>query len=297
MANECRVAAPAALQRPSTLWHFEHHQRAALPRLTATSLARSVSPDMNRVANELRIEPAQDILDASRSWLEPVRGALGNEFLAAFLTGSVLTQGFDLQHSRVNIVVVARTLEPESLDALRVAMPDSRKPPHYDPLLLTQGQIESSLDSFPIEWLELRERHLTLEGHDVFATLEVPNTFLRLQCEHELRSKHIRLRQAYLASGRHPLLLQDTLRGAASSFATLFRTLLRLRGEAPPASPPQVIEKVATLYGLDAQGLLGAHLVRYTTRKYQADEILAIYRKFLAEISRLVIAIDTMRVP
>ena len=252
---------------------------------------------MNRLHSELRIEPAHEILEASRAWLEPVRTTLGNEFLAAFLTGSVLTQGFDPAHSKVNIVVVARTLEPEMLDALRGAMPVSRKAPHFDPLLLSKRQIENSLDSFPIEWLEMRERHMTLEGEDVFATLQVPNTYLRLQCEHELRSKHIRLRQAYLASGRHPLMLQEALRGSASSFATLFRTLLRLRGEPAPASPAQVIEKLAQLYRLDAEGLLGAHVVRYTTRKYKADEIIAIYRKFLAEISRLVIAIDTLRVP
>ena len=252
---------------------------------------------MNHLHSELRIEPGKDILDASRAWLEPVRGAMGAEFLAALLTGSVLTQGFDPRHSKVNIVVVARTLEPEMLDSLRDVIPVSRKAPHFDPLLLTLRQIENSLDSFPIEWLEMRERHLTLEGEDVFATLEVPSTYLRLQCEHELRSKHIRLRQAYLASGRHPLLLQETLRGSASSFATLFRTLLRLRGEIPPAAPSQVIEKVAQFYRLEAEGLLGAHLVRYSTRKYKADEIVAVYRKFLAEISRLVIAIDTLKLP
>jgi hypothetical protein len=252
---------------------------------------------MNRPVSELRIEPPQAILDAARAWLEPVRGTLGNEFLAAFLTGSVLTQGFDAKHSKINIVVVARTLEPEMLDRLRANMPITRKAPHVDPLLLSQRQIENSLDTFPIEWLEMRERHMRLEGEDLFANLEVPNTYLRLQCEHELRAKHIRLRQAYLASGRHPLMLQEALRGSASSFATLFRTLLRLRGEPTPASPAQVIEKVAVHYRLDAEGLLGAHLVRYSSRKYKADEIVAIYRKFLAEISRLVIAIDTLRVP
>src|SRR5439155_26134873 len=113
--------------------------------------------------------------------------------------------------------------------------------------------------SFPIEWLEIRERHLVLEGDDLFATLEVPNTYLRLQCEHELRAKHIQLRQAYLASGKRPLLLQEVLKGSASSFATLFRTLLRLRGEVAAAAPAEVIDKLATLYRLDAEGLLGAH--------------------------------------
>ena len=252
---------------------------------------------MNRSHSEFRIEPPRETLDAARVWLAPVRESLGSEFLAAFLTGSVLTQGFDAKHSKINIVVVARALESGALDRLRECMPASRKGLVFDPLLLTQRQIANSLDSFPIEWLELRERHLTLEGEDVFAALEVPNTYLRLQCEHELRSKHIRLRQAYLASGRKALALTDVLKGSASSFATLFRTLLRLRGEVTPASPAQVIEKVAQLYRLDAEALLGAHLVRFSARKYKADEVLAIYRKFLAEIDRLVIAIDTLRVP
>ncbi len=250
---------------------------------------------MNSPASEQR--PPQPVLDAARSWLGPMRDVLGSEFLAAFLTGSVLTPGFDPKHSRINIVVVARALEPETLDRLRRALPVPRKAPHFDPLWLTQRQIETSLDSFPIEWVEMRERRLVLEGPDVFANLEVPNTYLRLQCEHELRAKHLRLRQAYVSSGRRPRLLEDVLRASASSFATLFRTLLRLRGDAVPEATAQVIERIADLYRLDAEGLLGADRVRYPARRYTADEIVAIYRKFLSELDRLVIAIDSLRVP
>jgi hypothetical protein len=252
---------------------------------------------MNHTHSELRIEPAPPMLQAARAWLAPVRQTLGNEFVGAYLTGSVLTEGFDPRLSKINIVVVARSLEEDVIDRLRQAIPVTRKPPHFDPLVLTQRQIETSLDTFPIEWLDMRERHLTLEGNDVLATIEVPNDYLRLQCEHELRSKHIRLRQAYLSSSHRPMLLAEVMKGSASSFATLFRTLLRLRGEWTPAPPAKVIERLADLYRLDAEGLLGAHLVRYSSRRYKAEEIVAIYRKFLAEISRLVVAIDTLRVP
>lgn len=245
---------------------------------------------------ELRIQPPPELLAVVRAWLAPVRVALGSEFLSAYLRGSVLTQGFDARHSHVNVVVIARTIEAETLDRLREAVPMTRKAPHVDPLFLTQRQIENSLDVFPIEWLELRERHLLLEGDDLVASLEVPQTYLRLQCEHELRSRHLLLRQAYLASGAKPLGLQAVLKASASSFATLFRTLLRLRGETPPASTAQTIERVADLFRLDAEGLLGAHLVRYSSRRYKAAELLEIYRRFLAEISRLVIAIDQLQV-
>lgn len=244
-----------------------------------------------------RIEPAPAVLEAARKWLAPVRTALGPEFLSAYLTGSVLTSGFDTAHSRINLLVIARVLDSATLDAIAAAIPASRKAPHFEPLFMTMDQIAPSLDVFPIEWLDLKERHLRLEGADVLGDLEVPRTWLRHQCEHELRGKHLRMRQEYLASGGKPERLREVLVRLASGFHALFRTLLRLRGEEPPASTERVIERVADAYGLDARALLGAYLVRYATRKHADDEIRRTYQAFLAEIDRLTRAIDTLRVP
>ena len=76
-----------------------------------------------------RIEPPPATLDAARRWLVPVREALGTEFLSAYLTGSVLTQGFDPAHSRINLLVVCRALEGATLDRLAAAIPTTRKAP------------------------------------------------------------------------------------------------------------------------------------------------------------------------
>lgn len=246
-------------------------------------------------ASESRIEPAAETLDATRRWLAPVRQALGTEFLSAYLTGSVLNAGFDPQASRINVLVISRSLPPETLDRLAAAIPVTKKPPHFEPLFLAKAQIASSLDVFPMEWLDLLERHLRLEGEDMFDGMQVPRTWLRHQCEHELRGKHIRLRQEYLASGGRAERLREVLAGVASGFHTLFRTLLRLRGEDPPASTERVVERVAEAYGLDARALLGAWLVRYT-RKSDGQDVKDLYRRFLAEIERLIGAIDTLRV-
>ena len=64
------------------------------------------------------LEPSPEILAAARAWLDPVRTALGEEFLAAYLTGSVLSSVFDAKHSRVNVLVVSRSLDMARLDAL-----------------------------------------------------------------------------------------------------------------------------------------------------------------------------------
>ncbi len=244
-----------------------------------------------------RIEPSTDLLEAARRWLAPVRTALGPGFLSAYITGSALTHGFDPKHSHVNLLVVARALDPDVLDRIAAAAPESRKLPRIDPLYMTHEQVKASLDVFPIEWLDVIERHLLLEGEDVLEGLDVPRTYLRLQCEHELRAKHLRLRHEYLASARKPERLAEVLARMTSGFHTLFRTLLRLRGETPPASTERVIERVATLYQLDAGALLGAYLVRYSARRPDAAQSRERYRKFLVEIERLTRAIDGLRVP
>ena len=245
----------------------------------------------------MSIEPSAAAMAAARGWLAPVRTALGAEFLAAYLHGSVLTQGFDERRSRVNLLIVARSLNLDVLDAVGAVIPEDRKPPHVSPLFLAQRQIEKSLDVFPIEWIDIQERHLLLEGHDVLGAVEVPRGHLRLQIEQELREKLITLRQAYLARARRPEALEEVLKAASSSFATLCRALLRLRGEAPPAHGAQVIERVADIFGLEAQGLLAAHLVRHGERRFKGAELTGHYRRFLVEVERLVNAIDEIRVP
>ncbi len=247
---------------------------------------------------ESRIEPSREVLDATRAWLAPVRAALGAEFKSAYLTGSVLREGFDARRSRVNLLVVARELPSTLLDPLSAAIPrDAKAKVNFQPLFVTRRQVDASLDVFPIEWLDLQESHLLIAGEDFLPALQVPRANLRLQCEHELRGKHLRLRQDYLAAAQSPERLRASLANLASGFHTLFRTLLRLRGETPPNGAGPVIERVAEIYGLQARGLLGAHVVRYADPPPSAKEAGDIYRAFLAEIEALVAAIDRLLIP
>lgn len=243
------------------------------------------------------MQPSAEVQAAARRWLEPVRTALGSRWLASYITGSALTSGFDAKHSHVNVLIISRDLEPASLGALAKAIPHSKQLPQIEPLFMTRRQIEKSIDVFPIEWLDIIERHLLLEGEDVLAPLSVPNTYLRLQCEQELRGKHLRLRQSILAAAGKAEPLRETLVRTNSGFQTLYRTLLRLRGESPPASTEQAIGRLAELFSLDARALLAAHLVRYRDRDTRDAEIHDIYREFLVQIERLVAAIDELRVP
>jgi hypothetical protein len=157
-------------------------------------------------------------------------------------------------------------------------------------------QVQRSLDVFPIEWLDLKERHWRLEGVDLFDSLEVPQTYLRLQIEQELRGKHLRLKQEYLTGAANPERLHAAMARLASGFHTLFRSLIRLHGEAPPASLERVIVRVAEIHDLDAAALQGAHKMRALRKHPGAEETRAIYKAFLTQVERLTSAVDSLRV-
>src|SRR5262245_11008717 len=242
------------------------------------------------------VEPTPLVLAASQRWLAPVQARLGPAFPSAYITGGALSEGFDPLRRHINVLVVVKDLPVSRIDQIAASVPQSGKPPHIDPLFVTLQQVQRSLDVFPIEWTDLKERHWKLEGVNLFETLQVPQTYLRLQIEQELRGKHLRLMQEYLTGGGHPERLHAALARLASGFHTLFRALIRLRGEAPPPSLDRVIERVAEIYGLDDQALKGAHRLRGQNKHPGVEETRATYRAFLAQVERLTSAVDGLRV-
>lgn len=243
-----------------------------------------------------RHEPAHVVLTAAQLWLAPVRERLGDDFLSAYITGGAMNPGFDPGKRHVNVLVVTQELSISKLDDVAAAVPHTHKPPHIDPMFMTMHQVQRSLDVFPIEWLDLKERHWRLEGVNLFDALEVPQTYLRLQIEQELRGKHLRLKQEYLIGAAQPERLHAALARLASGFHTLFRSLIRLHGEAPPASLERVIARVAEIHDLDANALQGAHRLRALRKHPGAEETRAIYKAFLTQVERLTSAVDALRV-
>jgi hypothetical protein len=89
---------------------------------------------------------------------------------------------------------------------------------------MTPEYIEASCDVFPLELLEIQQLHALICGEDHFANLRFERNDVRLQCERDLKSELIQLRQGLLAAaGRHKLLGELCL-------AVTERTLRILRG-------------------------------------------------------------------
>ncbi len=60
---------------------------------------------------------------------------------------------------------------------------------------MSEHEVATSTDCFPIEFHDMTRQHRLLYGKDVVSTMRVDNSFYRAQVEHELRAKLLRLRQ------------------------------------------------------------------------------------------------------
>ncbi|MEX2584131.1 MAG: nucleotidyltransferase domain-containing protein, partial [Gemmatimonadota bacterium] len=172
-----------------------------------------------------------------------------DSLVTVLLYGSAARGEFRPGISDLNLLVI---LDELKLDQLRQSASVTRgwveggNPP---PLMLSLSEWRGSADVFPLEYGDIRDAHVVLAGESPFTGLKIVRRHLRLQLEHELRSKKIQLREGLLVAGEKPDELGKLLVHSLSTFLTLFRGMLRLDGEKVPGSAEDVVQAVAEKVG------------------------------------------------
>lgn len=221
------------------------------------------------------------------------KAVFGDRLVSLLVYGSAATEDFHAPTSDVNVLVVLKTIDLPALEKARELRRRLKKHRLAAPLLLTEAYIKASADVFPIEFLEIQEKHTLLEGKDVFSRLRLDLKNLRHECEHELKGRLIRLRQSFIEGGDKPEALKGLLAAAHNSNFPALRTALRLKKKKPPLSKQDVLEMGAKVFSLDASVLLQVHGLRHGS-KWSAKELVALFEKYSAEVEKLANAVDRM---
>ena len=228
-------------------------------------------------------------------WVLALQRASGAAFRALYVYGSALTPRFDAQQSDVNLLVIVAALTFADLGHVRRELRALAGTPapgkRVVPLVLSAPQIRASVDVFPADFLDLRARRALLAGEDVLADIAVGLGNLRHQCEYELRSKLIGLRQAYLLAGDDADVVQRLLAHAAGGLAAVLRQLVHLAGDAPPDDTTALAAAVARRYGVDAEAL-SAPFVARRLAVADAKRAEALFAAHLRTLETLMDAVD-----
>lgn len=192
----------------------------------------------------------------AEGFAQALRERYGDDLVSVVLYGSAARGDYREGVSDLNVLVLLRSMDPAAIrqgTELARGWAAEGNPP---PLMMSEEEWRASADVFPIEYGDMQDAHVVLHGRNPFEGLVIDWEHLRLQCEHELKSKKIQLREQYLLLSSDAERLGQLLTHSFPTFLTLFRSCLRLAGEAPPRDPTTAINSIAARAGFDASAFL-----------------------------------------
>ncbi|MCW5981441.1 MAG: hypothetical protein KIT09_25370 [Bryobacteraceae bacterium] len=217
-----------------------------------------------------------------------------DRLVSVILYGSAAVGDHEGRFSDINVFCVLRDVTPRELSEAEPIFRWFRSLDNPAPLLMSEEEVRTSTDCFPIEFHDIQEQNRILYGRDVVSDLEIDDSFYRAQVEYQLRAKVLRLRQKGAGVMTDRELLLRLLADSLSTFCVLSRHALRLHGVKGRWQKREVIEQARETFGFDAAPFLTLLDVREERIKPEAVDPGPLYGKYLKEIQVVVDAVDRL---
>jgi predicted nucleotidyltransferase len=175
--------------------------------------------------------------------------AFSDRLLCVVLYGSAANQHD--RFSDLNVLCVLKQITPRELSEVEPVMRWWQQHGHPSPLLMSEEEVHNSADVFPIEFRDMKDRRKVLYGPDVIADVKVDLSRYRIQVEHELRSKLIRLRQKAAPVLSDPEALIKLCLDSVSTFCVLARHALIVSGAQARHDRRAVVREVGEKLKMD----------------------------------------------
>jgi hypothetical protein len=182
-------------------------------------------------------------------------GLMQGRIQSLILFGAAATDRFDPQRHTVRNVLVLEAIDLQALRRLAEHGTKLGKDRISAPLVMTPQYIRASLDSFPLEMIEIYQEHFVLFGRDHFADLAFEDQHIRLQCERDIKSMLIRLRQDLLAAAGRENVLEAIELDMAEGVVRTMRGLLWLTGQTEGMPAASAVTAVEGLIGRKLDGV------------------------------------------
>jgi predicted nucleotidyltransferase len=218
----------------------------------------------------------------------------GDDLISIMLYGSAASGDYIPGKSDINFLIMLSEKGIDSLDRTFDLIAKWKKRNVATPLFVTEAYVRTSLDVFPIEYLNFQNSYKLVYGKDILKDLSFDREFLRMQCEREVKGKLLLLREAFLESqgkGKH---LRQLIAHSLGAFVAIFKALLHLKGEEIPRHKRKVIKQVCQVFDMD--GALFERLldIKEKRGKLSDPEISELFKRYLKEVQKLWKIVDTL---
>ena len=180
-----------------------------------------------------------------------LRAAYGDRLASVVLYGSAAGGDHIPNRSDYNVLVLLDAIDNARLSAASAVARAWREAGNPPPMTMTVEEWRRSADIFPMEYADILERNRVLHGSPPFDGIIVSAADLRLQLENQVMGKLLQLRQGALLAGTDGKRQVELVAASLSTMMVLFRAVLRLNGERPPAENIATATRVGALAGFD----------------------------------------------
>jgi len=225
------------------------------------------------------------------------KAVFGADLESIILYGSAARGEYVHKVSDINFMIV---LTVPGMARLASAMPLVEKwgkARVSTPLFLTQDYIDSSLDVFPIEFLNMKTAYKVVYGRDILGNMSFEKRFVRLQAERELKAKLLLLRQRFVETEGKAKKIVELISLSLPAFGSVFQAIEFLKDKPACTTHARLLPSVAADTGLNSGLFETLAAVRKKVKKPDSAEALKLLQAYIAEVEKLTIQIDTLPTP
>jgi predicted nucleotidyltransferase len=197
-----------------------------------------------------------------------------------YIVGSAITDDFDEKSSDINSIFVLKQMDLKFVELIAPFGKKYKKQGIAAPLIMTPEYIQRSLDVFPIEFLNFKMIHETIYGEDILNDIKIDLTNLRHQCEREIKTKLIGLRQGYISSEGDKKIIAENIISYITGYIPLFRSIILLMGKEPPVKKHEVLKDLSVYTGINTNILMKVFDMKRSTLKLSKNEMDAVFEEY-----------------
>jgi len=184
-----------------------------------------------------------------------VQDSLGENLVSLILFGSAAGEDFIEGKSDINTVVILGDIRTPDLNIMTEILKKFARKGLATPLMFERHHIKNSLDTFPIEFTDMKRKHILLYGEDPFDTANIEIKNLRYQCEREFKSLLVNLRRGFLLTEGKRENIERLLENSLSSVIAACRGLIWIANQTPPANISDLLAALGDLYRSDTSAI------------------------------------------
>jgi predicted nucleotidyltransferase len=226
--------------------------------------------------------------------VERLKKIFGEQLIAVILYGSAAADDWNHNRSDLNVLCVLNRISPDELRRAEPVLRWWREALNPPPLLLTEDEVRTSTDCFPMEFHDMQQHRRVLYGADVIRDLVVDSKYYRAQVEHELRAKQLRLRQHAAEVLSQPARLQKLMIDSVSTFCVLGRHALILHGSPAYWKKLEIVHALNEVVGTPLSAINEILAIRTSEKTVAGPETTALLERYLGDIAVLVRFVDTL---